>query len=494
MVLRVNGFSSGMDIDSIVKQMMSAKRQPLDKLNQQKTLLEWQRDSYRELNSKLVDFKANKLSSWNKQSQMNAQKAVVSGNTLAVKAEANADANGVEMSVQVTKLATKSSLESTTQLTTSSSEKATIRTKLSDMLGATTPLEFKVDGGVTLTFTDEDTISSAISKINSSSAGVTASFDEVSGRFTISAKEYGADNVLEKNKLSGSFLSLMNVGAVKNAENAEVYISSGKQGSTETPVKYTPSSNNFTVNGIQLTLQGLSGTAGTTTIATQTDPTKAIETIKSFVEAYNELISLFTKKTDENKYRDFAPLTSEQKEAMKESEITTWEEKAKSGLLKNDAILKSTVSDFRSVITSKLGDLSSFGITTGQYFENGKLYINEEKLKQALTDNPEKVTSLFQTPSGGSGIFTSLSTLADKALDKIVLKAGTSKFSADINSTYKTESVMGRLLKDYNSRIDAWADRLTDMETRYYKQFTAMETAMSKYNSQSSSLSSFMSS
>lgn len=151
MVLRVNGFSSGMDIDSIVKQMMSAKRQPLDKLNQQKTLLEWQRDSYRELNSKLVDFKANKLSSWNKQSQMNAQKAVVSGNTLAVKAEANADANGVEMSVQVTKLATKSSLESTTQLTTSSSEKATIRTKLSDMLGATTPLEFKVDGGVTLT-------------------------------------------------------------------------------------------------------------------------------------------------------------------------------------------------------------------------------------------------------------------------------------------------------------------------------------------------------
>lgn len=52
---------------------------------------------------------------------------------------------------------------------------------------------------------------------------------------------------------------------------------------------------------------------------------------------------------------------------------------------------------------------------------------------------------------------------------------------------------MGRMLKDYNSRINSLQDRLSDLETRYYKQFTAMETAMNKYNSQSSSLSSLFS-
>lgn len=74
MVMRVSGFSSGLDIDSVVKKMMAAKRVPLDKLNQQKTLMEWQRDSYREFNAKLVDLKMNKLIKWNTSTQMNTQK------------------------------------------------------------------------------------------------------------------------------------------------------------------------------------------------------------------------------------------------------------------------------------------------------------------------------------------------------------------------------------------------------------------------------------
>lgn len=41
--MRVFGFGSGMDIDSIVKEIMTAKRAPLDKLKQQKQTFEWQR-------------------------------------------------------------------------------------------------------------------------------------------------------------------------------------------------------------------------------------------------------------------------------------------------------------------------------------------------------------------------------------------------------------------------------------------------------------------
>ncbi|MNT93433.1 flagellar capping protein [compost metagenome] len=52
---------------------------------------------------------------------------------------------------------------------------------------------------------------------------------------------------------------------------------------------------------------------------------------------------------------------------------------------------------------------------------------------------------------------------------------------------------MGRQLTDFNTRITTFQRRMADMETSLYKQFTAMETAINKYNSQSSSLSSYFS-
>ncbi|WP_231574794.1 flagellar filament capping protein FliD [Paenibacillus sp. FSL R7-0273] len=501
MVLRVSGFSSGLDIDSVVKQMMAAKRAPLDKLNQQKTLMEWQRDSYREFNAKLVDLKMNKLIKWNTSSQMNTQKAIVGGNTTAVRAEASSASNGVDMSVTVKQLATKSSLESASKLTTTSgTDKVILNTKLSDLSGATSPLTFVVDGGESITFTEDDTISTAMARINSGSGDIKATFDEVSGKLSITSNKFGADNVIENQKVSGSLLTLVKMdysntnASFFKAQEAIVEITSSKSATAEV---YTSTSNSLTVNGVSLTFLAKSDTTGgATTIKTQADADKSVETIKAFVETYNELINTMATTIGEEKYRSYTPLTDEQKEAMSEKEIELWEKKAKSGLLKGDVILQTAISDMRSAITSKLGDLSEMGITTGQYYENGKIYLNEDKLKQAILDNPQKVSDIFRGSAleVNGGIFGALSTAADKALDKIVLKAGTSKFSTDLNFAYKTESVMGRMLKDYNSRINSLQDRLSDLETRYYKQFTAMETAMNKYNSQSSSLSSLFSS
>lgn len=137
--------------------------------------------------------------------------------------------------------------------------------------------------------------------------------------------------------------------------------------------------------------------------------------------------------------------------------------------------------------------MSSIGITTGKYYEGGKIQLDEAKLKQALSDNPQRIMELFQGPSSApdSGVFDKLSNELNKTLDKLVEKAGTNKYSTDLNSVYKTESSMGKLLKNYNTRIEDMTSRLTRAETAYYKQFTAMETAMSKYESQSSSLANY---
>lgn len=55
--MRIGGLASGMDIDSIVSDLMRAERMPLDQLKQKKQIIEWQRDEYRAMNTLLLDFR-----------------------------------------------------------------------------------------------------------------------------------------------------------------------------------------------------------------------------------------------------------------------------------------------------------------------------------------------------------------------------------------------------------------------------------------------------
>lgn len=55
--MRIGGLASGMDIDSLVADLMKAERMPLDQLKQKKQILEWQRDDYRAMNTLLLDFR-----------------------------------------------------------------------------------------------------------------------------------------------------------------------------------------------------------------------------------------------------------------------------------------------------------------------------------------------------------------------------------------------------------------------------------------------------
>ncbi|MCM3602640.1 flagellar filament capping protein FliD [Robertmurraya korlensis] len=56
--MRIGGLASGMDIDTMVKDLMKAERIPLDKLKQKKQLLEWQRDDFRAINTLLLNFRS----------------------------------------------------------------------------------------------------------------------------------------------------------------------------------------------------------------------------------------------------------------------------------------------------------------------------------------------------------------------------------------------------------------------------------------------------
>jgi flagellar hook-associated protein 2 len=484
--------ASGMDVDTIVKQMMTAKKVPLEKLTQQKTVMEWQRDNYREINSKLVDFKTSKLTAYQKSAAMNTQTAVVSGETASLKADATAEAIGTSMNIVVTQIA-KPATATTAGATMSKSDgtRLTSSSTLADLqalnTSATSSSTYSITvNDVSISLSSTLSISEAVNKINNTSGvNATAKFDEVTGKLSIESKIYSSSGTLTLGS-NDTFQKLFGgvSGSITTYQPAKIKVDS---------TELTYASNSFKLNGINFTLLSPSTTAAKVT--TTTDPTKALESIKSFVSDYNSLLSALNTKVNDERYTDYVPLTDDQREAMSDSQVENWEAKAKSGLLKNDQILKSTISSMRSVLSEKLGQLSEYGITTGQYYENGKLYVDEDKLKQALTDNPQAVTTIFQGGSDSStGLINKLSTQMTNAIEKMSTKAGTSKYSSDITAAFKTDSTMGKELADYKTRISDLQDRLDDYEDNLYKRFTAMETAISQYNSQSSSLASYMSS
>ncbi|MEF3353332.1 flagellar filament capping protein FliD [Paenibacillus sp. GYB006] len=491
--MRISGLASGIDTDSMVKALMTAAKTPLNTLNQKKQIVEWQRESYREVNSKLVDFRNNKLSNYRLAQTMNTQTAVVSGNTNAVTAVAKNNANGISMNVVVERLATKSGIEGELKTSTGvANSKTTLGSLESGNSSSTYTIEINQQK---FEFSGTDTIASVVSKINGNKdAKATAIFDEVTGRLSITSSEFGKGISVDSD--SSNFMKLTHSTEVKG-QKALVKING---------VDKEYDSNTVEVNGVQLTFNGISkdstGSINPTVITTEVNSSNVLDTVKAFIQQYNDLLSLLNSKTSEEKYRTFQPLTDDQKEAMSEDDIEKWTEKAKSGLLKNDDILKSTVSSMRSVITEYLGtgssvSLGSLGITTGTYSEGGKLYLDEAKLKAAVLSNPEGVLQLFQgsaVDSSDKGLFDKMYDKLGDSLDKLATKAGTSKYSADVTAAFNTTNTMYKTLKDYDKRISAMTTKLNNLEERYYNQFTAMEKALSQLNNQSNSLANLFSS
>ncbi|MGN9167471.1 flagellar cap protein FliD [Paenibacillus jamilae] len=492
MTMRIGGLASGMDIDLMVKKFMTTESIPLNKLNQQKQLTEWKRDGYRQVSTKLVSFNE-KLTNYSLSSAIDSKKATVTGASNVLTATATgASANSV-LNIKVTNLASASNVVSSGG--TVGATPGT--TKLSDIYtGAETSITI---GSDTISFSADDTIDSLVSKINrSTKAGVTAVYDASSGKISLTNKETGNKDITLSGELLEQSFGLKSANVVKG-KNAVVEING---------LITEQTSNRFTINGVEISLNGTTPTGQSTQIEVSQDVDTLVNTIKSFVEAYNDTLSTLNQKTSEERYRKFLPLTSDQKKDMSDDEVKLWDSKAKSGMLKNDSIVDKTISDMRSAIISDVVlpsgekvNLAQFGITTGGYSEKGKLYIDEKKLRTALETTPEKVTALFgQTDTSSTknytstdGIFSRLKKTDQVALQSLADKAGTSKISSDLTSAFLPKSEMGDQLSDYDKRIDALQDRLTMVENRYYKQFAAMETAMNKYNSTSSSLSSMFS-
>jgi flagellar hook-associated protein 2 len=282
-------------------------------------------------------------------------------------------------------------------------------------------------------------------------------------------------------------------------------------------------SNSFTIEGVAYTLKS----TGTTQVTVEADADALYNKITAFVVKYNDVLDTINGKVSEKRYRDFVPLTEEQRDAMNEDDIARWEEKAKSGLLRDDGILSNITSKLRSAFydpvytdssdasTKLTTTLSSIGITTGTYEQKGKLVIDEAKLKEAITNDPDGIIDLFTNESSVSytqamssnGLATQrykengiAQRLYDILQDNIRTTRDTSgnkgillETAGLIGDASEFKNSIYDQIEDNDDRYNALVKTLTDKETAYYAKFTRMESILSQMNSQSSWIGSQMS-
>lgn len=527
---------SGMDIDSLVKKLMSGEQAKEDTLNQKKTVLQWQKSAYNTVYDDISNFRST-VFNYKLQATLSPNK-VSSSNTSVATVTANAGAADVNHSLVVAQLASGVNLTSTSNITPNGADKSTLATQM----GVSGSFAINISDGVTtksINITSTESINQVVSDINSAGINVQANYDSTLDRFFLATTNTGSSAKISiSSTVTGpigtpdpgtDFINKLNLftnapNSVDNGNGTTTTTFSSSSGQDAEfkldGVHLTQSSNTFAISGVTYSLTGVSpnvvasntidqnlANGQATNISVTNDIDTAVTSMQSLVDSYNKILSELNSKVDEERYTDYPPLTDAQKAAMKDSDITLWNAKAQSGMLHNDPTLTSLINTMRNAFSSPVSGVtgtynsaSSIGITTGDYTEGGKLYLNTDKLRTALQANPNVLNQLFgstgttTTTNGVTKTDTSTQGIAGRlydgiknTMDQLNTIAGTTA-----SAQYDTNSNYAKQITTINTQISTESDRYDTMQAAYYKQYNAMELAIQQLNSQSSWLSSMM--
>jgi flagellar hook-associated protein 2 len=384
------------------------------------------------------------------------------------------------------------------------------------------------------------TVSTLLSQMNTKlkDTGVVAYQDSTTGQIklqnnnNVELKVQQSTTKLDENgdpaaELSetGELLTVLGINSDgTSAERAEEYddtkavkIASSDAAIVLNGVVYTSTSNNFSINGLNITVSGTTDDINdlldengeldklaasklndntAVTLSTSVDAQSIYDTIKDFLTNYNSIINELTKLYNADSASDYEPLTDDEKSEMTDTEISKWETKIKDSLLRRDTSLSTLMSAMKNSmaktyeVNGKKYALSSFGISTLYYGtapenEESAFHIdgdeddentsgNTDKLLAAITEDPDSVISFMKQ------LTTSLYTAIDNQMQ-----------SSSVRSRYSiyNDKELQDQYDDYTTIISDWEDKVADKEDYYYDKFASMETALGNLNNQTSALS-----
>lgn len=453
------GVGSNLPLDTLLTNLTTAEKGRLKPITQQQSSFTARLTAFGTLKSSLEKFQTANTA-LNDATLFKSTTAVSNSTDLTVSTTAGAAAGIYK--INVTQLAQAQSIRTTSTVTDSKAAQGNDnaqRTLIIKQDGKEKPLEIKLTK-------DQTSLEGMRDAINNANGGVTASIVKVKDndyQLVLTSSNTGLTNQMSVS-VSGDeklnqFISFNNPDSPNN--NVEQIVEAKDAELTVNGINIVRSSNTVTDAPQGLTLN-LTKEVKDVTVTVSNSNEKSTTAIKAWVDAYNSLVDTIGSLT---KYTSV--------DAGAEEQDTS------NGALLGDSTVRTIQTGIRGQFSSSANDgkfqtLSQMGIT--QDGTTGKLKIDDEKLKKALTDNSVDVQQLLVGDGKETGITTKVASLVKGYLadDGIIDSAQDS-----INATLK------KLTKQYLS-VSASID---DTIARYQAQFTQLDTMMSKLNNTSSYLS-----
>jgi flagellar hook-associated protein 2 len=437
------GVGSGLDVESIISQLVALERRPIDKLDSKRSIINAQISAYGSLKSKISAFESamaalSKTASFKKFSGTSSDEDIFT-------ATVDSSAARGSFAVEVQALAARDKI--------SAGPYASIDTQIGT--GTLTLAVGSESFDITVD-SSNNTVSGLRDAINSASdnTGVTASLvnTDAGYRLILSSNQTGTSNALtvtvsgdgDGNNTDNSGLSSLAYDVSGGVTNATAITTAKDAVITIDGFTVTNSSNTFAdaLQGVTFTAKSL----GTASLEVQRDDGAIVESVKSFVDAFNAL----------------------------RTEIKT----QRAGQLEADSTLLSIERGIVDVLNSGnaiSGSAFSYLIQAGISIDkNGVMQVDEDDVISALNSDFNSFVSLFSAE--GEGFAARFESLADSWLQN----DGLIEARED-----GLESQVKRIDND-KIRLEA---RIDIVEARLRSQYSALDTLVSQLSSTGSFLS-----
>lgn len=462
------GTGSGIDLEGMVTKLMDVERLSITRVQNRQKSVESEISGLGQLTNALsnVQSAAKSLIPSTGTSMKDAyttyKASVVNGDvaSASIASSGKKPASG-GYSLEVSQLAAAHRLVTKAGAENKIEEDATLKIEIGSLIEKDGTKTFSANGAKTLNIEvkKDASLSDIRDAINAANGGVSATIIKGSGgeQLVLSSKETGTDNIM---KISGIDAFAFDPAAAEDAaDQNKLSDSEADGGAAAANAKFSingieaESSSNVVENvldGISLTLYGTNKGEPTTISVSVDNSTKITESLDAFVTSFNASAKIIS---DLGKYD---------------------QETGETGLLQGRAILRNSQNQLRKLISG------THGVEGSQYQNLAAIGVSFSKTGELQLDSSMLKTSLAKDYDGVMGLVSNVFKGLDSGVDKMIASDGT------VTSTTESTNKVLEQLKEQESTLET---RMNNIESRYRKQFTSLDTLVTSWNSISNYIS-----
>lgn len=466
------GVGSGLDLSSLLQNLVSAERAPTEnRLNRQEADIQAKLSAYGSLRGSLSTIE----SPLKRLSEFEAKMSVTNSDKDALAVTADEDAPVGNYSISVKQLATAQSLATNAadaaSLFSSGGETEVVAAgataSFSIQVGSNDATEIELDGG-----DDGLSLGELRDAINDADAGVTASIvnDGNGARLVMTASETGAANTIKTTAagmVSGDLDTALTLDGTVEGGNGEVTQEAQDAQAVINGITVDSASNSLedAVDGISITLKGTTDSAASVRVAEDQSSLRAL--LNEFVGGYNELINQTNSMTAYN--------ADDQSGSLLTGDSTV---RAVRTMLGNAMVEMGQAVQDNGPVT--IGD-QTFSINAGETLGLATLGLVSEK-NGALSFDQAKFSESVEI-YGAENIAAAVKEIAGKFHDKVTSFTD----STDGMLAARTDGLRASV-EDIAIQRESLDERMLSFEKRLAAQFTAMDTLVAQMNNTSNYL------